>query len=1114
MVSWPRSHGELDFDLWGDGDGLDNVSSYSWTPSEVAAEERRYMPHVPDPAPADPSSGPATGQCRTEDWSVDEAGMFYCMQCGGSLFFNVGEPAKLETATGTWMYVPHRSTSRSVSGGSSHGSVGGSPAKSPAAARAKFPDVPSSAGGHSARAESEAPTVDPVIDPDDDGSRRRRRRRGSSSSSHVPAPAAPARRHGGPADSSDRASASGELSNVMRQLLNDKNDKKKNPPQPPKWQYHENDLRAFSKYERKVETWVLQSKNYMTSSEMGLALYVSLTGEAESEAEHFDLKRVNRKDGVQYILDELRGPLQQRVLFQKRKLLSDFENVKRTSQETARQYLNRYRRIERDLDKVGIQSSAVYDAESRGNRVLERCLLSPDLQRLVLIGAGNALHYEKIYESLCLQFPDFKPSPPLFFPGNQWGNSGKGSKKGSSLSSTGPMTSTSASSQRSSTRSFSGKSSSKGKSVPKPAFQTEHAEGEQNAAGDSEEFEEAVGDEAELGPLLRGIATNLVLGADLSTAWVTEAIGLGGFMVLDAACQRSCFGEPWLKTHSEILQRHDLRVRLAQRTDHFQFGSGAPVASSTRAYFPASMPGQETQGVIFGASVLKTGIPFLASRTLLQRLGCVIDMHTMTLTFTNLGLSMPLTSRHGHRAVSIVHFVEGVSGLSCWKQLLKPDLWHDPDPELIYAPGTINKGSIRDQPPQAIGKLGNASCSALRSFLSMGDCGDQGDDAVLQGLQGDESACEVRPDAEKVDEHVGTSARAPATATRDGSQADDGRSSNLPASRLPSIRQHPRVLQQVQEMPTKIQMGSRQRRLGSTWKSSVATFFALAASLIFHAPAHQGRATQRQGQDYFQEGNYFESQSETESPSNRDLPAGDPLARDGSSILRSGRIPSELRRWSGQIRGLGRGDGLARPCMMDEWQVDSQHVTRVHHVPRKMLFCEADFFAVPDPCPVHFRQLCPECIVEIQYEDGRNQTLTYEWGGDSGAFHMKSAWTGKTIFKLKSSTHAALVANLGRKTLRHSVRQLVNLAQLEHEVLTSSSGSTLNPFQRHKHRSRVDLLETFAGRAGLSLRAKSYGLKALGPIDFNTGYDLSKPEHQAHVDHLLDFYKPPFLSRA
>ena len=53
-----------------------------------------------------------------------------------------------------------------------------------------------------------------------------------------------------------------------------------------------------------------------------------------------------------------------------------------------------------------------------------------------------------------------------------------------------------------------------------------------------------------------------VLGADLSTTWVTEAVDLGGFMVLDTACQRSCCGEPWLKIHSKILQRHGLRVKL------------------------------------------------------------------------------------------------------------------------------------------------------------------------------------------------------------------------------------------------------------------------------------------------------------------------------------------------------------------------------------------------------------------------------------------------------------------------------------------------------------------------------------------------------------------------
>lgn len=98
-------------------------------------------------------------------------------------------------------------------------------------------------------------------------------------------------------------------------------------PQPPKWNYQPNDLRAFAKFERKVQTWVLQAKNYMTAAEMGLTLYTSLQGEAEAEGELLDLSRINDKNGVQYLLDELRGPLQQKVLFQKRQLLADFENV-------------------------------------------------------------------------------------------------------------------------------------------------------------------------------------------------------------------------------------------------------------------------------------------------------------------------------------------------------------------------------------------------------------------------------------------------------------------------------------------------------------------------------------------------------------------------------------------------------------------------------------------------------------------------------------------------------------------------------------------------------------------------------------------------------------------
>ena len=99
--------------------------------------------------------------------------------------------------------------------------------------------------------------------------------------------------------------------------------------------------------------------------------------------------------------------MQQKLLFQKRKLLADYEQIARYPNESVRQFSNRYVRVEKDLAAIGVSTSGMYDSESRGNRLLERTRLTPDLQRLVLIGAGNTLEFERIRESLNFQFPDF-----------------------------------------------------------------------------------------------------------------------------------------------------------------------------------------------------------------------------------------------------------------------------------------------------------------------------------------------------------------------------------------------------------------------------------------------------------------------------------------------------------------------------------------------------------------------------------------------------------------------------------------------------------------------------------------------------------------------------------
>ena len=94
------------------------------------------------------------------------------------------------------------------------------------------------------------------------------------------------------------------------------------PPAPPKWAYDKEDLRAFAKYERKVRLWEIQVEPYMSKREAALQLYNALSGEPEQELEHAPLERINSPQGINYILEQLRGPMSQRLVYQKRRFPS------------------------------------------------------------------------------------------------------------------------------------------------------------------------------------------------------------------------------------------------------------------------------------------------------------------------------------------------------------------------------------------------------------------------------------------------------------------------------------------------------------------------------------------------------------------------------------------------------------------------------------------------------------------------------------------------------------------------------------------------------------------------------------------------------------------------
>ena len=242
------------------------------------------------------------------------------------------------------------------------------------------------------------------------------------------------------------------------------------PPQPPAWRYNREDLRSFVKWERKLSVWQLQIQSYMNRREAALLLFTSLSGEAEEELENCDLDKVNSTNGIEYIQEQLRQGLQTKLVYQKRKLLADHESIVRQN-ESLRAFANRYRRTERALASVGVNVDGMYDDESRGNRLLERARLSPENQRLTLIGARYDLSFQAISDSLCLSFPEHKQAPPLF---GKDGTPIRSLTKPSSFSSSSSSSSLATSSTASTYRSDKGKG--KGKFKPRQTFAAEATE--------------------------------------------------------------------------------------------------------------------------------------------------------------------------------------------------------------------------------------------------------------------------------------------------------------------------------------------------------------------------------------------------------------------------------------------------------------------------------------------------------------------------------------------------------------------------------------------------------------------------------------------------------------
>ena len=432
-------------------------------------------------------------------------------------FYRTNSPIKKVNQQGTWMFVPFGGHAGPEGSPSPHGH------DRPAAGsgnrrrrrRRHHGGGPPGDPGDSEAAESEALTNDPVIEPPPEVQAPRLQHARPKAAAERPVGGDLPRgvAFGGGASRPGSSERQDPLLRALKQLVQSRDAGEddwsisKGPsrgvrwrtgayPTPPSWKYEAGDVRAFPKFEKKIRIWEKQMAPFANKADQALILFGSLTGEPEQELEFLDVESIHTEGGIELILDTLRRPLEQKLVYQKRRFITEFENMRRYPSENLRAYINRFRRSLRSLRTVGINMDLAYDPEALGSRLLDRSGLSHEAQRLVLVGTQQSLNFDALAEALVLQWPDFRGAPPITGGNPGSGKDSKGGGKGNR--SAKPSFRSSSASSTSTT----GSSSQRPSNFSKKVYMTENAEDQDDEQLDpideqDEEDEEASQDYAE-----------------------------------------------------------------------------------------------------------------------------------------------------------------------------------------------------------------------------------------------------------------------------------------------------------------------------------------------------------------------------------------------------------------------------------------------------------------------------------------------------------------------------------------------------------------------------------------------------------------------------------------
>ena len=603
---------------------------------------------------------------------------------------------------------------------------------------------------------------------------------------------------------------------------------------------------------------------------------------------------------------------------------------------------------------------------------------------------------------------------------------------------------------------------------------------------------------------------------DSFSCHLTECLDLAGYIIIDTACQRTCCGMKWLKLHDQLLHSRKLSSKKLTVSDHFQFGAGGVQIAKQRAYIPVGLQGTKQQGLLFGAGVLQLDLPLLASNTLLDMLGSVINLVEMKLHATKLGIDIPIERKHNHLVCNILNFPSNVHLNSCWQQLEDSAVWESPHPEFIAVPGVILDQKSTVQVSIQSSSDANSRTSPTASGMAPGleDDVDQVDDTANQVPSTDVKDGEIQASTKTVAFADGGLGRSSKT-TRDCSETPDP-SKGVHSPDSSSVRKPIWPVCSVQSMRSEVPVERRSTRLGAL-SAKVAAIACLAAAIFGNhgATSDRGRdSTEDQGQEFGQifSGiltNFADSSLGDEARDVHPLHGGgdhpkakcnEPLHRGGAGEHpRSRSIPTGLGR-SGSRKLLPiQSPGVRLGHVEDQWEFQDGMLVRHHRMPRTTLF-------LPDreQCPIQISRLLPICNAKMWFENSAHQQLQYNWCElqETNYEETMPPWTGCTVFKISKTPVSSGSNYATRRKLRGRLLQTAHVFAAEASIM-----ETRTP----KLRTRVDILETFAGQGNISRRCVQFGLKSLAPIDYETGWDLYRKEDQRHVDRALDQFKPLLL---